>query len=92
MIAVSRSSGFCRLSKGSRTMNIEAKLELLACNRNELPAKATVCADAGRVACAIFSILATTALVRSKDAESGSWMFAISRPWSCCGMNPVGAL
>ena len=51
MIAVSRSSGFCRLSKGARTMNIEAKLELFACNRNELPAKATVCAcHAGRIA------------------------------------------
>ena len=47
MIAVSRSSGFCRWSKGARTMNIEAKLELFACNRNELPAKATVCAMPG---------------------------------------------
>ena len=91
MIAVSRSSGFCRSAKGASTMNIEAKLELFACNRNELPAKATVCAMPGVVR-AIFSIRATTALVRSKDAESGSWMFAISRPWSCCGMNPVGAL
>ena len=48
MMAVSRSSGFCRLSNGSRTMNIEAKLELLACSRNDMPAKATVCATPGR--------------------------------------------
>ena len=71
-------------------MNIDAKFELLACKRNELPAKATVCAIPPTL-CEIFSILATTALVRSSEAESGSWILAISRPWSCCGMNPVGA-
>ena len=42
MIAVSRSSGFCRLSKGSSTMNIEAKLGLLACAGTTAPRRPPV--------------------------------------------------
>ena len=37
----------CRLSNGSRTMNIEPKLEPLACSRNDMPAMATVWATPG---------------------------------------------
>ena len=48
-----------------------------------------MCATPG-VSRAISSILATAASVRCSDAESGSWMFTMSRPWSCCGMKPVG--
>ncbi len=71
-------------------MNIEAKLGLLACRRNDNPEMATVCATPG-VCRAISSIFATARLVRSSDAESGNWTFTMSRPWSCWGMKPVGA-
>ena len=39
--------GACRSSNGSRTMNIEPKLDALACSRNDMPAMATVCATPG---------------------------------------------
>ena len=91
MIAVSPSSGFCRWSKGFRTMNIEAKLELLACSRNDIPTKQTEWAIPG-VFRGIPATRLATSRVRSSDAESGSWTMAISRPWSCSGMNPVGAV
>ena len=51
---------------------------------------ATVCATPG-VSRAIFSTCAMASWVRCSDAESGSWTLTISRPWSCCGMKPVGA-
>ena len=51
----------------------------------------TVWATPG-VSRAIFSTSAMASWVRCSDAESGNWTFTISRPWSCCGMKPVGAL
>ena len=71
MIAVSRSSGVCRLSKGSRMMNIEAKLELLACSRKDIPTKVTEWATPG-VFPRIPATRVATSRVRSSDAESGS--------------------
>ncbi len=70
-------------------MNIEPKLEALACSRNDIPAMATVCATPG-VSRAISSTLAIASWVRCSDAESGNWTLTMSRPWSCCGMKPVG--
>ena len=70
-------------------MNIEAKLELLACNRNDIPTKLTEWESPASSAGFLATRLATSR-VRSSDAESGSWTLAISRPWSCSGMNPAG--
>ena len=58
-VAAGRDS--CRSSNGSRTTNIEPKLELLACSRNDMPAMATVCATPG-VSRAIFSTCASDVL------------------------------
>ena len=71
-------------------MNIEPKLEALACSRNDNPEMVTVWATPG-VSRAILSTSAMASWVRCSDAESGNWTFTISRPWSCCGMKPVGA-
>ena len=49
-----------------------------------------MCATPG-VSRAIFSTCARISWVRCSDAESGSWTFTMSRPWSCCGMKPVGS-
>ena len=80
-----------RFSNGSRITNIEPKLELFACWMNEMPLIAWVWAMPG-VARVILSTCATTALVRSSEAESGSCTLMIMRPMSCCGTNPAGAL
>ena len=61
MMAVSRRLALLRLSKGSSTMNIEAKLGLLACSRNDNPEMETVCATPG-VLRAISSTCATARL------------------------------
>ena len=71
-------------------MNPEAKFGLFACNRNELPLIETIWPTPS-VCRAIFSILATAALVRSSEVESGNCTLTIRRPWSCCGIKPVGA-
>ena len=71
-------------------MNIEPKLEALDCNRNDIPEIVTVWATPG-VSRAILSTSSMAAWVRCNDAESGNWTLTISRPWSCCGMKPVGA-
>ena len=96
MIAVSRSSGLWRSLNGSRTMNIDAKLELLAWSRNDMPPMPTVCATPrlllpSESRRAIRSTSFRAAWVCSSDHESGSWTLTMRRPWSCCGMKPVGA-
>src|SRR5262249_30273452 len=91
MMASELSSGLVRFSNGSRTMNIDAKLGLLACNTNDMPEIVIVWATPG-VRRAIASILATASSVRWREAESGSWMLQMIRPWSCAGTKPVGAL
>ncbi len=58
---------------------------------NDIPAMATVC-DTPGVSWTISTTWAMAASVRWSDAESGSWTPRISRPWSCCGMKPLGAL
>ena len=72
-------------------MNIEPKFDAVVWSRNDIPAMATVCATPG-VAWVISTTLAMASWVRWSDAESGSWTFRISRPWSCWGMKPLGAL
>ena len=72
MIASSFSSGERRFSKGSKMTNIEPKFEPLAACTNEYPATVSVCTTPG-VCRVISSIFASASLVRSKEAESGSW-------------------
>ena len=90
MMSSACSPGALRLSNGSRTMNIEPKLEALAWSRNDIPEMVTVWATPG-VSRVILSTNAMADLVRCSDAESGNWTLTISRPWSCWGMKPVGA-
>ncbi len=69
---------------------MEPKFEAFAASRNDNPETVIVWATPG-VSRAIFSACASTSRVRRTEAESGSWIFMISRPWSWSGMNPVGA-
>jgi hypothetical protein len=70
--------------------NIEPKFELSAESSIDIPETVVVWATPG-VSRAIRSTTAITSLVRWTDAESGNCTFTIKRPWSCCGMKPVGA-
>ena len=83
--------GFCRSWNGLSTMNIEPTFDAEVWITNDIPAMPTVCSTPG-VAWVISTILAMAASVRWSDAESGSWTPTISRPWSCWGMKPLGAL
>jgi len=61
--------------------NIEPKLELVAERTNDMPERVIVCATPG-VPRVISSTRAMISWVRWSEAESGSWTFTMSRPWS----------
>ena len=74
-----------------RITNIEAKFELLADCTNDMPATVITCATPG-VARVIRWSWSSVSWVRWSEAESGNWTLTISRPWSCSGTKPVGAI
>ena len=71
--------------------NIDPKFELFAESTNDIPAIVDRVRHAGRLRGRSARSRPAASWVRWSDAESGSWTLTISRPWSCCGMNPVGA-